>query len=89
MFRQAILTVGVCFGIGLSLAPLISMAHAYKCDGSQLTLELDSIEGDADSTIEDEFWANTGWLTGFDAPSLRLTLDGPEPVPQSIELEPR
>lgn len=89
MFQQTIFTLGVCFGIGVCLAPLLPVAHAFKCDTPLLSLELDAIEGDTNPTIEQEFWANTATLNGADAPTLRLIFPGHEPLTQSIELEPR
>jgi hypothetical protein len=86
-----ILTVGLCFGLGLGLARALPVAHASKCDVPTLKLELDAIEGDTDPTVEQNFWTSRAALTNADAddPTLHLTLDGPGALTQSLELEPR
>ncbi|PRQ08373.1 hypothetical protein [Enhygromyxa salina] len=87
MFKQTIFTVGVSFGVGVGLAHLLPAAHASKCDFSELELELAAVEGDMAPTMEQEFWANKANLSGANAPTLRLTLFGPDSP--SMVLEPR
>lgn len=86
MFKQSIFTIGVCFGVGLGLAHLLPVAHASKCDISELQLELDAIEGDMAPTIEQEFWTNNATLNGANAPTLRLTLFGFDRPSVDLEL---
>ena len=71
MWKQLSLTVGVCFGVGLGLAPSVPVAHASKCNIPGMSLELEAIEGDADPDPEEAYWSagasiwdtKDGWIT--------------------------
>jgi hypothetical protein len=86
MWKQLSLTVGLCFGIGLGLAPTLPIAHASKCAVPYLTLELEAIEGDVDPDAEQAFWSREASIDDFeDDPILDLSVTGSGP----IELERR
>ena len=86
MDKRLVLTVSLCFGVGLGLAPTLPVAHAWKCTVPYLTLELETIEGDADPDAEQAFWSRDASIDDFeDDPILDLYIAGREP----IELEER
>lgn len=79
--KSLLMTIGLCFGVGVGLAPMLSTAHAFKCDVPWLTLELEAVEGTADPTLEEETWSADATIEDFgDRPV--LSLDG-----QSLTLE--
>ncbi|MEZ4451968.1 MAG: hypothetical protein R3B09_21070 [Nannocystaceae bacterium] len=61
--RRAILTLGLCFGIGLGLAPTLPQAQACSCLSEPFwKLSLASIEGDGDRSVEETYWESAMWL---------------------------
>jgi hypothetical protein len=53
---KTLLTVALCFGIGLGLAPTIRSAHACSCvDTAYWRLALEEISDD--SLVEQDFWS--------------------------------
>ncbi len=69
----------------MGLASTLPVAHASKCAPSSLTLEFESIEGNADPSGEQDYWTSEAFLD--DGLTLALSLGSPNG--QSFELEPR
>lgn len=60
---KALLTIALCFGLGLGLAPNLRVAHACSClDEDFWRLELEQISGDGELSLEQEFWTTDAWL---------------------------
>lgn len=72
MWKQLSLTVGVCFGVGLGLAPSLPVAHASKCNIPGMSLELETIEGDADPDPEEAYWSPTASISRPHDPELHV-----------------
>lgn len=66
-WRSVSVIIGVCFILGLLIAPAIRPAQACSCVGEGYwILQLEAIDGDGDRSVEEEFWAAEAMLTGFD-----------------------
>lgn len=62
-WSRALLTVGLCFGLGLGFAPTLRLAHACSClDVPYWDLGLESIIGDGDLGVEEAFWLEEALL---------------------------
>jgi hypothetical protein len=60
---NAFLTIALCFGLGLGLAPTLRSAHACSCvDEDFWKLELEQISGDGELAAEQEFWTTDASL---------------------------
>jgi hypothetical protein len=54
---KPLMTLALCFGLGLGLAPTLRTAHACSCDdNASWQLELEQITGDGDPAVEAAFW---------------------------------
>jgi hypothetical protein len=66
-WRSVSIIIGVCFIFGLLIAPTIRPAQACSCltDG-YWDLELESIDGDGDDSVEAAFWEGEAILSDTD-----------------------
>lgn len=66
-WRSASIIIGVCFIFGLLIAPTIRPAQACSCltDGYWI-LELETIDGDGDRSVEEAFWEDEVRLSETD-----------------------
>jgi hypothetical protein len=64
---KAFLTIALCFGLGLGLAPTLRSAQACSClDEDFWKLELEQISGDGELAVEQGFWTTDALLTEGD-----------------------
>lgn len=71
--RTVLLTIGSCFGLGLGLASTTPVAHACSCGaGKSWSVQLATIDGQAESGAEQEFWPEAGRISPFE---LDVTVD--------------
>jgi hypothetical protein len=81
-----LLTVGLCFGLGFGLAPTVRSAHACSCgDSASWELDLETITGDGDPSVEQTFWTAEASLGDGGEPSLYLRASSSDG--HSLELE--
>jgi hypothetical protein len=73
---KPLMTLALCFGLGLGLSPTLRAAHACSCaDTDSWHLELEPITGDGEVAVEAAFWPGTAYFSA-DAEAGRLDLGG-------------
>ena len=72
-WRNSLLTIALCFGLGLGLASTVRSAHACSCvEVSGWTLTLEQISG-SDPAAEEAFWSSEAAI--FDNTQVSLELE--------------
>jgi hypothetical protein len=67
MSRPRLLSIAVCFGIGLALGQSIPEAQALSCaTNEQVYLTLSSIDGDGDVSVEEAFWLGEAFMESYE-----------------------
>jgi hypothetical protein len=86
---HALLTLALCFGLGLGLAPTIRSAHACSCiDTASWRLARAAIIGDGDPVAEEAFWAAEAALEDEGTPSLYLAVEQGQGLLIELERQP-
>lgn len=75
--RNTLLTLALCFGLGLGFAKTIRFAHASSCiDQGYWRLALEKITGQDDAGAEAAYWtAEASFTTDDSEANLYLVLD--------------
>lgn len=79
--RSTLLTLMLCFGVGVGLAPRVQVAHACKCDlaGESYALRLVELSGSVDDEVllaeQQAAWPSETDLTATSASTLRFAFD--------------
>lgn len=76
LWKRAIITIVISFGVGFGLTSTISSARACQCIwGTTWLLLLEKVEGDADSATEQIFWQEEARIHNFSPDNLRFTFE--------------
>ena len=85
-WSHIVLTLGLCFGLGLGFAPSLRSAHACSClDSASWRLALETITGDGDPSGEEAFWPEEASLADDEPPTLYLAVSSTEGLVLELE----
>ncbi|MCA9693491.1 MAG: hypothetical protein KC636_28100 [Myxococcales bacterium] len=65
-------TIGLCFGLGLALAPMLRPARACSCGVPSLEAALREIAGEGDRAVEEAYWEAGATFDGYDDGPVRV-----------------